>query len=1812
MPKPRLLPRSPFLSWVALTAVLAGGVLLAWWMTTRADCDLRTDLSDQARVAAVDVDARDWQRDVAGRAALPAGLVLALLILLITAVVTMRAPGIASARPVTGRLMVPLAAMLMLLIGGFGAVLINERQERLASTSRKALQEATGDLEQLLAEQSRGLAAVQEVLIREPKLVEALRARDRGRLLADYLPLFEHLNEEHAVTRFCFSDLNRVCVLRVHKPEKHGDRFDRFTALEAQRTGRTAAGIELGPLGTFTLRVVRPVFDEGTLIGYLELGKEVEDILDRLSHAEKVKLAVVIRKSALDRAKWEAGMRMLGREAAWDRFANEVIIYSSLTPFPAEAERFAATALPEAEDGTLARAREPSPHNTMCNHIEFDDRHWNILASPLADASGAAVGRLIVLNDISALEAAHNRFTAIAAGATLVLVAALFGFVFVMLRRTDAGIEAQRKELRESEQHLAATLRSIGDGVITCDGQGRVTSLNRVAEKLTGWSTTEAAGRPLDEVFRIVHAQTRQTVDNPVAMALAEGGSVDLANHTVLIAREGTERCIADSCAPIRDTSGAVTGAVLVFRDVTGEYRRREELRESHARYEEVVSSVSDVIWRYEVDAQGQFAGSYISPVADHLLGLPPGTIGDDFDKYFSYVHPEDLPAVQQTLVAAVESLGEQPPSLEYRLRTADSKTKWVYSHGAARLLPDGRIALFGTTSDITERKHAEAASLLEQERVEALLELAQMDARSEEEVIATAVENAICLTGSHIGYFATLDESESVLTMRYWSKSAHVRCRMADKPIIYPVSRTGLWGEAVRQRKPVMTNDYAAPNPHKHGTPEGHIPIIRHMNTPVFFGGRMVAVAGVGNKETEYDDGDVRQLQLFMDGLWNILHRKRAEEALQESNSRFDQLAEQSRTIVWEVDADGLYTYVSQVVEKVLGYRPDELVGKMHFYDLTSDTERESFMASAFEVFGQKGAVVDVLNSAQTKAGGQVWFSTNGMPLLNADGTLRGYRGSDTDITARIRAEEALRLTQFAIDRASDGVIWVDADGGIHYVNDAACRHLGYGREELLRMFVFDIDPDLSPAVWPSHWNELRQNRKMLVETRHRRRNGDIVPVEISINHFEFGGKEYNFAFVRDISERKQVEEALAESEQRFLDVLYASDDAILLISDSTFIDCNAATAWMLGYATREEFLQTHPAVLSPPEQPDGRNSYEKAEEMMRLAFERGFHRFEWISRRANGETFPVEVSLTPIVHKGESLLYCVWRDITERKQAEGKLRQLAQAVEQSPATVVITDREGSIVYANPKFELTTGYSLAEAIGQNPRILKSGEFGAESYAQLWHTISSGREWHGEFHNKRKDGTLYWEAASISPILDSDGNIMHYLAVKEDITERKHMEDALRDANEELQQTVDALESANRALEQFNEAAEAATRAKSEFLANMSHEIRTPMTAILGFADVLLGEPGLDRAPPERIEAIETIQRNGNYLLQLINDILDLSKIEAGKLDIERTTCSPTQVLADVTSLMRVRAAAKGIPLELEYAGGIPETIQCDPLRLRQILINLVGNAVKFTETGSVRMVARLLRPVGRPALLQVEVVDTGIGLTAEQASRLFRPFSQADSSTTRKFGGTGLGLTISKRLAEMLGGDITLESEPGKGSTFTVTVEAGDLEGVRLLEGSTEAVATAAPAPAAGNAAPPVRLDGRILLAEDGPDNQRLIAFVLKKAGAEVTVAENGQIALDEALAARDADRPFDLILMDMQMPVMDGYEATQQLRANGYVGPILALTAHAMAGDEAKCRAAGCDGYLTKPIDRAVFLPAVAERLKLQENSEGIRYVH
>jgi signal transduction histidine kinase/CheY-like chemotaxis protein len=405
----------------------------------------------------------------------------------------------------------------------------------------------------------------------------------------------------------------------------------------------------------------------------------------------------------------------------------------------------------------------------------------------------------------------------------------------------------------------------------------------------------------------------------------------------------------------------------------------------------------------------------------------------------------------------------------------------------------------------------------------------------------------------------------------------------------------------------------------------------------------------------------------------------------------------------------------------------------------------------------------------------------------------------------------------------------------------------------------------------------------------------------------------------------------------------------------------------------------------------------------------------------------------------------------------------------------------------------------------------------------------------------------------------------------------------LKDKVRELEAAITERTQFERELDKARREADSANRSKSEFVANMSHEIRTPMTAILGYADVLAAHL-LDE---DDLHCVETIRRNGRFLLEIINDILDLSKIEAGRLDMNFERIRIDSLVNDILAMMRLRAVEKGLKLDAEFAGRIPETIESDPRRVRQILINLIGNAIKFTDRGSVRL--RIAFDESRSQIV-FEVTDTGIGISEELQARLFRPFTQADASVTRHYEGTGLGLAITRRLAEMLGGQVSVESRLQQGSTFRVTLSTGSLEGVRLVEPRlVEEASTVAPGV-------PKLADCRVLVVDDRSEIRFLAKQFIEKSGATVEVAVDGDDALRAIERSESRDEPFDVVLLDMQMPVKDGYTTARELRARGFQQPIIAVTAHAMQGDRQRCLEVGCNDYTPKPLEPRRLLELIS----------------
>ncbi len=705
-----------------------------------------------------------------------------------------------------------------------------------------------------------------------------------------------------------------------------------------------------------------------------------------------------------------------------------------------------------------------------------------------------------------------------------------------------------------------------------------------------------------------------------------------------------------------------------------------------------------------------------------------------------------------------------------------------------------------------------------------------------------------------------------------------------------------------------------------------------------------------------------------------------------------------------------------------------------------------------------------------------------------------------------------------------------------------------------------------------------------------------------------------------------------------------------------------------------------------------------------------RGQGEVEFRIQRADGDIRHIYAAQRVILdHEGEARrVVGVNLDITEHKEAEAELRKLSLAVEQSPASVVITDPQGTIQYVNRKFTEVTGYAAEEALGRNPRILKSGETRPEVYAALWQTIAAGNEWRGELLNKKKNGECYWEAVSISSLKVGDGRVTHYLAVKEDITEQKQMEDDIREkearfrgyfenaqvgmaitspakgwieANRQLQkmlgytldelhqttwvklthpedldrdlreyerllageidnytidkrfirkggdivhanltvactrddtgdvdivlasllditarkQMEDDLQAQVRELDEAQSAmlnmmedlneerarAEAATQAKSDFLANMSHEIRTPMNAVIGMAHLALKTD----LTPKQEDYLSKIQTSANALLGIINDILDFSKIEAGKLDIENVDFNLEDVLENLGDLVTVKAREKkDLEVLFDTGADVPRFLVGDPLRLGQVLLNLSGNAVKFTASGEIVVSTRVRSRRSDGLELQFTVSDTGIGLTSEQIEKLFQSFSQADTSTTRQYGGTGLGLTISKRLVEMMGGEIWVESQPGQGSQFHFTVVVG-LGAEKARQ----------------QFIPGHDLRGlKVLVVDDNATSRTIFKEMLESFTFEVCLAASGAEALSEL--ENPAGRPFELVVMDWKMPGMDGIETSRRIKTHpglAKIPPIIMVTAYGREEVMGLSAKVGLEGFLLKPVNASLLFDTVMEAL-------------
>lgn len=646
----------------------------------------------------------------------------------------------------------------------------------------------------------------------------------------------------------------------------------------------------------------------------------------------------------------------------------------------------------------------------------------------------------------------------------------------------------------------------------------------------------------------------------------------------------------------------------------------------------------------------------------------------------------------------------------------------------------------------------------------------------------------------------------------------------------------------------------------------------------------------------------------------------------------------------------------------------------------------------------------------------------------------------------------------------------------------------------------------------------------------------------------------------------RRALVSAPASSEARLRAILGSAPIGIAVMDAArNFVEVNPALCALTGYAT-DELLGQSSRKLYPDDASFARVGREKA-----ACFAHGAtYEVELQMLRSDGRPIEVVLSAALLEENDDGQLSTVIvQDITSRRQIESELRLRVAALDAAANAIIVTAADGTIQWANAAFFEISGYAAHEVFGRRPsELLRSGLQGSSEYARLWQTIGAGLVWKGQLINRRKDGSLYHEFQTITPIPDPDGRIRHYIAVKQDVSERVENEQELAAYREHLEELV-AERTAE--LEKARREAERLSQVKSDFLSNMSHEIRTPMNAVIGLAQVGARASGDGKCG----ETFRRILESGELLLAVINDILDFSKIEAGKLQLESRPVSLRRLIDRAVDLTVERARGKGIRFSIRIDDKLPEACLGDETRLLQILINLLSNAIKFTDQGSVVLEAGMID--GR---LMFRVIDTGIGMTAEQMGRLFSPFEQAETSTTRRFGGTGLGLVICHRLLDAMGGEIRVDSRSGFGSVFEV----------RLPLRPAELPARAPPAAGSTGA----RLDKvRILAAEDNEINRLVLQEMLVDEGVLLTCVENGLEAVQEV--ARSGADAWDVVLMDIMMPVMDGYTAARRLREIAPELPIIGITAHALAEERENCLAAGMVEHVAKPLNLEHLVEAI-----------------
>ena len=1318
----------------------------------------------------------------------------------------------------------------------------------------------------------------------------------------------------------------------------------------------------------------------------------------------------------------------------------------------------------------------------------------------------------------------------------LLLSAALALVVSVLLRRRDALERLVRERttaLRESEAHLSATLHSIGDGVVACDREGRVTSLNSIAEILTGWSRVEAAGRPLEEVFRIINAQTRETAENPVVRALKDGVNVDLANHTALIARDGTEHQIADSCAPILDASGAVTGAVLVFRDVTEEYQRREELRQSEERFSRAIAGTGAGLWDWDMVKDTVF----FSPQWKSMLGYEEHEVENDFSGWKNLWYPEDAARIEKAVNDYIDGK-TGVYEVENRLRHKDGSWHWILTRGDIERDAEGRpVRWTGTNINITERKRSEDNLQKSESRYRLLVENSLFP------VVVTALEDGeLLFVNAYAAEFFNVSIKEAIGRQApdFW-------CDPEDRAAFI----AGLMDNGSVQSL------------------EARLKTLDQQEKQVLISASVIDFEGQKASFTVFSD---------------ITDRKRMEEELTASNERFELAVNGSNDGIWDWDLKNNSLFLSSKWKEQLGYGDEELPNEFaSFEGRLHPDDRPDVMAQVERYLQGEIESYDIEFRMRHRNGSYLWIRARGEAIRNDKGIPYRMAGSHTDITSRKQTEEQLKSTLARINSIlssiQSGVILVrERDRVIVDANPAAADMVGISKDDLIGKVCNEhICPTEAGKCPVFDLGRTVENAERAVKTH----DGELIPVLKTASMLELEGETFLLESFVDISRQKKAEDRLKSSEENFRSFFETMDDMIMVGDTSgKIMYANPAVTQKLGYTSdhirQMHILDVHPATVR-----------DEAETIFAAMLKGERTSCPLPLAHKNGTHVPVETRVWFGKWNNLNCVFGVSKDLTAEQEAQQRFERLFRG---NPSLMALSSLpERRFVEVNDSFLKTLGYERSDIIGKSADELEMFSE-PEKQARIARKLQSeGRIADLELRVRRKDGMLLYGLFSGEKIINQGQE--YFLTVMVDITDRKKAEKELMETNRQLE---DATVRANDMAAQ----AEMANFAKSEFLANMSHEIRTPMNGVIGMTGLLLDT----ELNAEQRRYAETVRASGESLLGLINDILDFSKIEAGKLNLEILDFDLQSLLDDFAATLALQAHQKGLELVCGMSPDIPPLLRGDPGRLRQILANLAGNAVKFTHSGEVSIRVTLESDTPEDVLLRFSVADTGIGIPLEKLKVLFQKFSQVDASTTRKYGGTGLGLAISKQLAEMMGGEIGVQSEAKKGSEFWFTV--------RLVK---------QPPQAAEKMSKLANLAGvRALIVDDNATNLDILKTRMESWDIRVFAASDGPSALEALKRACDENDPFRVAVIDMQMPEMDGGELGRAIKSDERLMEtrMVLLTSLGVRGDSRRFKEIGFDAYLTKPARpfelKAVLSSILSTRTEGSPEPQGITTRH